>query len=75
VEEAAVVTELRVLQAAVEGDASPRLPRWLSKEALSGGLAILALLSTYLDSGLSARRVNRPCRRFRDQHSRTNTGK
>jgi zinc transporter, ZIP family len=31
-----------------EGDASPRLPRWVSTAALAGGFAGLALLSTYL---------------------------
>ena len=30
-----------------EGDASPRLPRWVSTAALAGGFAGLALLSTY----------------------------
>jgi zinc transporter, ZIP family len=31
-----------------EGDASPRLPRWVSTMALAGGFIGLALLSTYL---------------------------
>ncbi|ODR93397.1 hypothetical protein AUC71_05300 [Methyloceanibacter marginalis] len=31
-----------------EGDASPRLPRWVSTVALAGGFVGLALLSTYL---------------------------
>jgi ZIP family zinc transporter len=31
-----------------EGDASPRLPRWVSTMALAGGFVGLALLSTYL---------------------------
>lgn len=31
-----------------EGDASPRLPRWVSTAALAGGFVGLALLSTYL---------------------------